>query len=172
VKKFFNWVLVLAGIVGAFYGIGVIVPRSMTSGSKTTFVVKPDKLFAAVADVRSWPEWHPDVLSVSERPEHNKNPMWHVTEKDGVSYDMEVSVADDPTKWQGAYTIDGQRHTLRFDFQWYGEGGRAHATRTVDTNDTWLRAKAFLWSRSETDPIGLLNALAVHFGEAPKADKE
>lgn len=171
-KKFFNWVIVLAACVGAFYCVGLIVPRSRAMSSKTNLVAKPDRLYAAVADLSTWREWHPDVASVQERPKQDDHPVWRVTEKDGVSYDVEVTNFEEPGHWEATYTIDGSRYTLRYDFGWYGEGGRVRVKRTVDTRDTWKRAKAFLWSRTETAPVGVLNALAEHMGEPGLAKED
>ena len=171
-KKLFNWLMVLAACVGAFYGIGLIVPRSQTQGSKTTFTVMPDKLFGLVSDVSTWPEWHPDVASAVERPKNKDNVVWRVTEKSGASYDLEVTTSEDPTLWQCTYVIDETRYTLRFEFGGYGQGGRGRIVRTVDTRNTWKRAKSFLWSREETAPIGLLNALSQQLGEPGTAKED
>jgi hypothetical protein len=171
VKKFFNWVFVLAGCVGLFYFVGLIVPRTLTQGSKTTLKAVPEQLYAVVSDLNTWPEWHPDVASVQERPAKNENPVWRITERDGTIYEAEVQVREEPGSFQTTYTIDGSRYTLRFAFGWYGQGGRAQITRTVDTRDRWKRARAFLWSRNETAPIGLLNALAKHLGETVAAEE-
>lgn len=169
-KKFFNWVIVLAAIAGAFYCVGLIVPRSITSGSKTNLTTKPDQVLAVVSDVAGWPKWHPDILSVVPRERRSDHPVWHVTEKGGTSFDIEV-LADEEATWQGSYTIDDTRYLLRFDFGWFAEGGRVRLIRTIDTRDTWKRAKSFLWSRSETSPIGLLNALAEYLGEHVKVEE-
>jgi hypothetical protein len=165
VKKFFNWVLVAAACVGAFYGIGLIVPRSQTLASKTTFVADPDKLYAVVADVASWPQWHPDVRAAEERATRKDNPVWKITEKGGTSYELEVQNDEAPSLWQATYTIDGARYTLRFEAWWFGQGSRGRVTRTIDTRDPWRRAKGFLLARDEAKPAGLLNALGAHFGE-------
>jgi hypothetical protein len=165
VKKFFNWVLVLGACVGAFYLIGLIVPRSQTQGSKTTLTAKPDKLYALVSDPKTWPTWHPDVASVQERPERNDHPIWQVTDKRSRTWEMEVMVAEDPNAWQATYTIDGTRFNLRFDFSWYGQGGRARVTRTVDTRDVWRRAQRFLLPTKEASAVAVLNAMAEQLGE-------
>lgn len=169
-KKFFNWVMVIAGIVGAFYMIGLIVPRNQTQGSKTTLNAKPDQLYDVVSDLTTWSDWNPDVAAVRERPERNGHPIWEITDKKGITHDLEVMVQDDAAAWQGTYTIEGTRYTLRFDFGWYGQGGRARVTKTVDTHDTWQRAWRFLWSPDEASPIALLNALSQHLGEAANAE--
>lgn len=172
VKKFFNWVLVLAGFVGAFYCVGLIVPRSQTSGSKSNLVATPAQIYPWIADVTSWPQWHPDVLSVQERPNKKDRPVWRVTEKSGTTFELEVVDTEEDKAWTGTYSIDTTRYTLRFDLGWYGQGGRLHITRTVDTSDTWERAKGFLWSRDETGAVGLLNALAEQVGEKPEVKED
>ncbi len=171
-KKFFNWVLVLAGFVGAFYCVGLIVPRAQTSGSKTNLVATPAQLYAWIADVSSWPQWHPDVLTVQERPGKKDHPVWRVTEKSGTSFDLEVADSVEDKSWAATYAIDGTRYSLRIDLAWYGQGARVHVKRTVDTSDTWKRAKSFLWSRDETGAVGLVNALARQVGESPEVKED
>src|SRR5262245_53785817 len=157
VKKFFNWILVVGAFVGAFYLIGLIVPRNQTQGSKTTLTAKPDALYKVVNDPTTWCDWHPDVASIQERPGRNDHPVWEVKDKHGRTFDMEVQIQEDPGAWQGTYTIDGTRFVLRFDLSWYGQGGRARVTATSDTRDTWKRAKRFLLPTNESSESALLN---------------
>lgn len=171
-KKFFNWVIVLTACAGLVYCVGLIVPRSLTLGCKTNMATKPDRLYAVVSDVSTWSEWHPDVRSAQERPKHGDNPVWRITESSGASYDLEVNSAEEAAVFQVTYTIDDSRYTLRFGFSWFGQGGRMLVKRTVDTRDPWMRAKSFLWSRNETAPLGLVNALAEHLGEVVKVDED
>lgn len=168
-KKFFNWILVLAGCVGAFYGIGLIVPRMQTEGSQADFQTKPADVMAVLADVSSWPQWLPEIATVREHEgKLNDNPAWRVTKNDGASYQLEVSLATDAA-WQATYDLAETRHTVRFKLSGLGEGTRVQATRTADTRDPWVRAKTFLLMRGETSGLALLNALAEHLGESANA---
>ena len=168
-RRFINWVFVVGALVGVFYLVGLIVPRSQTQSSKTQTQTKPDELYALVADVSSWPQWHPEVARVEERPERNDHLVWRVTEKDGDSYELELTQAEEEKIWLATYSHGGSRVTLRFVFGWFGQGGRMHVTRTVDTRDPWLRARLVFWGRDEATPLTLLNAISQHLGEASKA---
>lgn len=170
-KKFFNWVLVLGACVGAFYLIGLIVPRSQTQGSKTNLQAMPAQLYALVSDPTTWKSWHPDVAAIQEGRERNDNPVWVVTDKRAQTYEMEIVSAEEPQAWQANYTIDGTRYSLRFDFAWYGQGGRARVTRTVDTRDAWKRARRFLLPTNEASAVALLNAIAEQLGEPGAAEE-
>ena len=169
-KKYFNWLMVLAACVGAFYGVGLIVPRNQTLGAKAPYTAKPDQVYEVLADLRTWPEWFPGLASVQERPERNGHPVWRVLTKDGLSFEIEVLGTEDEKSWNGTYTIDGTRTTLRFDMTWYGSGSRLRATRAADTRDTWLRAKNFFLPSSEVEPIAILQGLGVFFGESVEAE--
>lgn len=170
-KKFFNWILVLAACVGVFYGIGLIVPRSQTQGSKTTLTAKPEQIYEVVSDPSTWKEWNPEVSSIQERPERDRHKIWFVTDQEARSYEMEVVLEEVPTpSVQATYTVDGTRFVLRIDFSWHGQGSRARVTKTSDTRDVWQRAQRFLLPTKEASPIALLNALAEHFGEAGSAE--
>jgi len=171
VKKFFNWILVLAGFVALFYGIGLIVPRSQTQGSKTTLTAGPEQIYAVVSDPSTWEDWNPEVASIQERPERDKHRVWFVTDKHARGYEMEVTLEERPTPFvQATYTVDGTRFVLRLDFHWHGQGARARVTKTSDTRDVWQRAKRFLLPSKEASAIALLNALAAHFGEPGSAE--
>src|SRR5262245_21508791 len=143
VKKLFNWLIVLAACVGAFYGVGLIVPRNQTLVAKTNFTTRPADVFALLSDFSTWPQWHPKIATVQERPEKNDHPVWNVLTKDGRTFEVEVLGAEDEKFWNGTYTIEGTRSTLRFDISWFGTGSRVRVTRTADTRDPWLRAKGF-----------------------------
>lgn len=169
-KKFFNWILVLAGFVGAFYGIGLIVPRNQTQGSKTTTTAQPEQVFKVLSDPSTWSDWNPDVASIREGPERNGHKIWVVTDKQARSYEMEVTLTEERTfQWQGSYTIEGTHFLLRFDVGWYGQGGRVSVTKTADTRDAWQRARRFLLPTKESSALSLLNALSEQMGEAPSA---
>jgi len=172
VKKFFNWILVLGAIVGAFYGIGLIVPRNQTQGSKTTMTAKPDQIFKVLSDVSTWSQWNPEVASVQERSRRDDHMVWFVTDKEARSYEMEVTLEEDKTySWQGTYTLDGTRFGLRFDIGWFAEGGRVRVTKTSDTREVWQRARRFLLPTHEVSAIAVLNALAEHLGEPSTAEE-
>jgi Polyketide cyclase / dehydrase and lipid transport len=171
VKKFFNWILVLGACVGAFYLIGLIVPRNQQQGSKTDLQASPKQLYALVSDPTTWSAWHPDFTSVQERPERSDHPIWLVTDKHARTFELEVLNAEEPMSWQATYTVDETRFTLRFDFKWHGQGARACVARTEDTRDPWQRARRVLTPSKETSAIGILNAIAGHLGEAGTAEK-
>ena len=169
-KKLFNWLMVLAGCVGAFYGVGLIVPRNQTLGAKANFTTQPRDVFEVLNDLSTWPQWHPNFLSVQERPERNDHPVWRVLTKEGLSFEIEVLGTEEEKFWHGTYTIEGTLTILRIDLAWYGKGARVRATRTTDTRDTWLRARGFFLPSSEIEPVALLNAFGTYFGESTKAE--
>ena len=171
-KKFFNWILVLAGFVGAFYGIGLIVPRNQVQGSKTTLTANPKEIIQVLSDPSAWSAWNPDVSTVQEKTARGDHRVWLVTDKKVRSYEMEVSVEEDRIySWQGTYAVDDTRFVLRFEVRWSGQGALVNVTRTVDTRDAWRRARRFLLPTSESSALALLNALAEHLGE-PGTAKE
>ena len=169
-KKFVNWIMVLAGLVGAFYGIGLIVPRVQSQGSQVDLQAAPKKTMEAIANVDSWPDWHPEIASVRAQAKRNDHPIWRVTKDDGSSYDLEIA-QEEEFSWQAVYELEKTRHTLRFKLSGLGEGTRVQATRSSDTRDPWQRAQTFLRMRSEVAPLAILNALAEQLGEAGNAKK-
>jgi len=167
-QKFINWLLVIGALVGLFYVVGLILPRTEIKKCETQLTVKPDQLYALVTDVSTWPKWFPDVTAVREGVEKNGFPSWSLTFKDGTTSPLEVMTAEEDSLWLANYVRGGSRITLRFVFGWYGEGGRIHLTKSVDTRDPWMRAKLFLWLNSDATPIAIVNALGQHLGEVGK----
>jgi hypothetical protein len=168
VKKFFNWLMVLAACVGAFYGIGLIVPRNQTQSSRVDLQTKPMKVMEVIVDVENCSEWVPGVMSVREGKKRDDHPVWNVTKADGKSYDLEVT-SETEYSWQATYTIDESHYSVRYKLSGLGEGTRLQVTKTVDTRDPWRRAKMFLFMQGDTSALALLNALAEHLGEAATA---
>jgi len=172
VKKLFNWILVLGALVGAFYFVGLIVPRQQRVGSYTTLDTVPIDLYATISDVTTWDNWHPDFSSVRELPEKNGDRQWQATDRKGRSFTLSESIAEEGLRWQGTYEIEGSRFTWRFDIAGYAQGSRVGVSKTVDTRDTWLRAKRFLWFGEGSTALAALNALSSHLGEDPRAIKD
>lgn len=172
VKKLFNWILVLAAMVGAFYGVGVIVPRSQKLGSLTTTAANPMQLYEVVADPTTWSDWHPDFTSVTELEKKKDERRWRVIDVQGQIFELTESQADEGLRWQGSYERLGTRTTLRFEFTGFGSGARLRLVKTVDTRDPWLRAKRFLWFGDDSSSLTILNALQGFVGEAPAAVKD
>jgi hypothetical protein len=172
VKKFFNWILVLGALVGAFYGIGLIVPRNQVQGSKTTLTTSPRDIIKVLADPSTYSDWNPEVSSAQEKSGRGDDRVWLVTDKQARSYEMEVKVEEDRIfSWQGTYAVEDTRIVLRFDIRWSGQGAQVNVTRTVDTRDAWRRARRFLLPTGESSALALLNSLAEHLGE-PGSAKE
>lgn len=167
-KRFMNWVLLVGACVGAFYLIGLVVPRSQSTGSKTNLAASAEDVLKVIVDPQYWTEWHPDVLSVQPRGERNDKQVWSVTDEKNRKFDLEVTGAEG-RMWQGSYTLEDTRFTLRFEVIAYGQGSRLQVTRTADTRDVWKRARRFLWSKPEASPIAILNGIAAYFGEHGEA---
>lgn len=171
-KKLFNWILILGGLVGAFYFVGLIVPRQEKLGCYTTLDVRPDVLYALVADPLNWSAWHPDFTSVREGSDDKDARSWRVTGPDGRAFEFVEGAAEEGLRWLGSYEVDGTKVTWRFDINGYSDGSRVRLARTEDTRDTWLRAKRFLLFEGGASPLAVLNALSVHLGEPGNAIKD
>ncbi|MEQ1891686.1 MAG: hypothetical protein ABL998_04025 [Planctomycetota bacterium] len=171
-KKLFNRILILAGLVGAFYFVGLIVPRQQKLGSYTTLDARPIEVYATIADLSTWDDWHADFASVRELPEEDHERRWQITDPEGNQFVLEESVAEEGARWQGTYERLGSRFTWRFDLTGYADGSRVSLSKTVETRDTWLRAKRFLWFGEGASALAVLNSLSEHLGEAPQAIKD
>jgi len=172
VKKFFNWILLLAAIVGAFYGVGVIVPRSQKLGSYTNFMAKPREVYSVVYDVERWDEWHPDFADVREIDELDGKRRWRVTDHKARMFELVETEVEQDRQWQGTYEIEGTNFSYRIMITGSGSGSRVGLKKTLDTRDPWRRAKRFLWFGEGSTALGLLNALSVQLGEPAEAIKD
>lgn len=162
----------LAAIVGAFYGVGVIVPRSQKLGSYTNLQATPREVYAVVQDVERWDEWHPDFADLRELDELDGQRRWRVTDHKARSFELIETEIEEDRQWQGAYELEGTRFTYRIMITGSGSGSRVTFKKTLDTRDPWLRAKRFLWFGEGATALGLLNALTQKLGETPAAVKD
>jgi len=172
VKKFFNRILVLAAFVGAFYGVGVIVPRSQKLGSYTNLQATPREVYAQVYDVENWDRWHPDFADLRELDEVDGQRRWRVTDQEGRTFELVEGDCEEDRTWQGSFEAEGSRTTYRFVVVGSGSGSRVTLKKTLDTRDPWLRARMFFTFGGGASPLALMNALSVQLGETPTAVKD
>ena len=171
-KKFFNWILVLAAIVGAFYGVGLIVPRSQRLGSYTNLQATPREVYAQLYDVESWDRWHPDFADLRELDEVDGQRRWRVTDKEGRTFELVENEYEEERHWQGSFEIEGSRTTYRIVVVGSGSGSRVTFKKTLDTRDPWVRAREFFTFGGGATPLAILNALTAQLGETPAAVKD
>lgn len=162
----------LAAIVGAFYGVGLIVPRSMKLGSYTNLQSSPREVIEQVKDVEAWDSWHPEFADVRELDAVDKQRRWRVMDHEGRNFELLETEYEEDREWQGTYELEGSRITYRILAIGAGSGARVSFKKTVETRDPWLRAKRFLTFGEGATPLALLNALSVQLGETPAAIKD
>lgn len=162
-KSLLTFVLVLAALAGAAYGVGLVVPRESTSASATNLDTDPALAYALIQDVTRWPAWHPAIAAV--RPgEAGELPTWNVTTNGGSVFELTTVTQEAPTRWEGSYELDGVTTSLRFDLEPFGSGVRLRVVTKTATEDPWLRARNLVLQPEETEPVELLNALVRELG--------
>lgn len=145
-RRFINFLFIAGAVVGVFYLIGLITPRSMSTEVTGRLVAFPRDVGKVMADVAGWPGWHPTVESVRERElSKSKKPVWGVRDTLLGDYDVEIVLAED-TRWNGTWEIEGERFTLRVEARGYGED-RTQVLILCQrlVSDPWKRAARLLW---------------------------
>jgi len=170
-QRLINWVLAIGALVGLFYGIGLIVPRTTTRKAHAVLETPPERLYATITDVENWPKWNPDVASARQTSGSREQQVFDLSLRDGRATRLSVTGADGESTWSASYELDGTVMRMTYVFGWAGERGRIYLTRHADTRDPWRRARLFLWDREASKPVAILDALAQHLGEAPSASE-
>jgi len=164
-KRLTTLICVVGALVGVFYLVGMILPRSRATGSKTTMDSKTTEVYQAIVDLRGWPRWFPGVTRAEEGAERAGHPTWRLTDDKGEMFDLEVTSEDGSSVWIGVFERRGSRFTLRFDVKWFGEGASVFVTEQADTRSPWMRARRFFMNEHTSMP-GILLALGKQLGDA------
>jgi len=82
-----KWVLltlaVIALVVAVVFAVGALVPRDHVASSAATIPAPQQAVFAAITDVRAFPQWRGDVTSVEVIEDGTPPARWRETGKFG-----------------------------------------------------------------------------------------
>src|ERR1051326_3588597 len=78
----------LVALLVAIVVIGALLPNSHVAHSTAMYGAKPDAVWTAISDYKSYPQWRSDVRSVDVLPPKNGNPSWRERGSNGdVAYE-------------------------------------------------------------------------------------
>jgi polyketide cyclase/dehydrase/lipid transport protein len=170
VKRFFVLLVIAGACAGVFYVIGLVLPRTQSTASRTNFQANPQEVFKVVSDVANWDDWQPNIARVEERPEKNGHPVWHVTDREGKSWDMDITVVQEPLAFAASYELDGTKRSLRFDIKWLGQGSIVRITSLRDCRSPWVRARRG-FTNEHAELLQVLLGLGRKLGEETKPEE-
>jgi uncharacterized protein YndB with AHSA1/START domain len=124
-----KWVLIVLGsavaLIALMWAIGSAVPREHTATRLALYRQPPEKVWAAITEVESMPQWRKDMKGVKRLPDVNGMPAWVETLGTG---EMPLQVEEwDPPRRMVARIMDDN---LPFGGTWTyevasAEGGSA-----------------------------------------------
>ncbi len=163
-KKFVTLLFVLGAFGGAFYLIGMVLPRVHSATSRATFTVQPGAIYQVLVDIEHWDEWHPAIADLQRLPDRNGREVWGVTGKDHKRWELELGQTEDPIRFQAFFVRGKDRETFRAEMRWLGEGSIMRVTEQGDTPEPWRRALRMF--RDAHEPLSdVLRALGNRLGE-------
>ena len=75
-----KWALIIIGalvvIVAVVWAIGAAIPREHSASRIARYKQPPEKIWAAITDVESFPQWRKDMKGVKRLPDVNGKPAW------------------------------------------------------------------------------------------------
>ena len=79
----------LVALLVAIVVIGALLPNSHVAHSTAMYSAKPDAVWTAISDYKSYPQWRSDVRSVDVLPPKNGNPSWREHGSNGdIAYEI------------------------------------------------------------------------------------
>jgi uncharacterized protein YndB with AHSA1/START domain len=82
-----KWVLIIVGVLVVIatvvWAIGAAIPREHSASRMARYRQPPEKIWAAITDVESFPQWRKDMKSVKRLPDVNGKPAWVETHSTG-----------------------------------------------------------------------------------------
>lgn len=125
---------VLAAFV-AMYAIGAMLPVAHTATTSAYIDARPDRVWTLITDVESFPDWRPDVETVTRLDDRDGRPVWRETMSTGeITFAAEAwdpprrlvaRIDDDDLPFGGAWTYEvepdglGTRLTITEDGEVY-----------------------------------------------------
>ena len=168
-KKFVTLLAIGGALTGAFYLMGMVMPRTHSVSCRATYKSDPDKVFGVFSDVEHWPQWNPMIASVQEeRPEDN-HPVWTLIDPKQVRTRLEIGLIDGPLKMGASFQLEGARGNLRFELKRFGDGAILRITEQRDLRSPWRRG-ARLFQNEYKPLMVFLESLGQRLGETVTAE--
>lgn len=126
-----RWVVIVVGTLLALVAlialIGVALPQGHVATSSRTFAHSADRVFAAISDVRRYPEWRPDVRNVTVLSEQPLR--WR---EDGTNGTVEFEVVEHaaPTRQIVAIVSEDLPFGGRWEYELVPDGSGTRLTIT------------------------------------------
>lgn len=159
-----RWVVIVVGTLLALVAlgalIGVLLPQSHVATSSRTFAHPADRIFAVISDVRRYPEWRPDIRTVTVLSEQPLR--WR---EDGTSGAVEFEVTEhaDPSRQVTAIVSKDLPFGGRWEYDLapHGSGTRLTITERGEVYNPIFRFMArfiFGYTKTMNDYLTALEA--------------
>lgn len=160
-----RWLLigfgVVLGIVAVLAGIGYSMPNVHVAQAEADYRAHPDSLYATLADIEGWPDWHPGVERLTRIGDEAGT--WRVSGPDGS---MTITVTDRQPPRRFTTLTDGGMFIGRWTHHVEPRPQGARVTITEEARIDNLVIRGLTVFRNQTRTIQrMLRALGAEFGE-------
>ncbi len=155
-------VLLLIAIIGAF------LPRYHKVSRAVEIKQTPDIIWHTITDYAHEPDWHPEIINVEKRDDHEGHEVWRETYKGNYAVTMETTEADPPRRLVRHIADDKGPFSGRWEYDLAptDQGCRVTITEHGDIANPFFRCLARLFMNSATYLDMYLAALARKYGES------
>ena len=169
-KKYLTLLIISGALVGLFYLVGMVMPRTRSVSCRASYKSDPEKVFAVISDVEHWPQWNTALQRVEPQPDKGGHPVWILVDQKLRQTKLEISLIDGPLKMTTGFEIEGARGNMRYELKRFGDGTVLRITEQRDIRSPWRRA-ARIFVNEYTPLAGILESLGRKLGETVTAEK-
>lgn len=136
-----KWLLRSAGLVVglalAVIVIGLLTPAGHVARGEGRFSADMDTVWSVVADIASWPEWHPEIYSARRT---NDDPETWLVKGEWGELTTEIRYREPPHKLETFVDAGSFEGTWRYELMSDGDGTLVRITETGSVSNPVWRA--------------------------------
>ncbi len=162
-----RWLLsgigIVIGIVAVLAGIGYSMPNAHVAQAEADYRAGPDSVYAMLAHLEAWSEWHPSVGSLTPLDGSSDERSWRITGPDGS---MTITLLDEDPPNRFVTLADGGMFVGRWTYKVEERAGLTRVTITEEARIDNMVIRGLTVFRNQTSTlVRVLRALGDRLGE-------
>lgn len=146
-----RWVLIgvgiLLGLAALVAAAGYAMPNTHVAQVEADYEAGLDSVYSVIADVESWPDWHPGVSRLTPLETDDDRPAWRITGPDGS---MTIAITEQEPPQRLTTLADGGMFVGRWTYrlQEHEGGTRLTVTEEARIDNPLVRGLTLFWSQT------------------------
>lgn len=148
-----RWLLIgvgtLLGLAALLAAAGYAMPNAHVAQAAADYGADVDSVYSVVADVASWPDWHPSVSRLTPLDNESDRPSWRISGPDGT---MTVTMTEREPPDRLTTLADGGMFVGRWTYRLeeHDGGTRLTVTEEARIDNPLVRGLTLFWSQTAT----------------------